>query len=119
MIWEKIKTWTLVGLALALLFALGQWARMRSLYKETKRDLADEQARREAAVKSAIRERELKASHDIVKADLEDHLASIEVRRRSELDAAQTKREELNNASTDPDDLLALGRKKRTEGKWR
>lgn len=119
MIWTKIKTWALVALAFAALALLFQWQRATALVKETKRKLADSEAREKAARDSAERERNLRAKHDAITASMEEALAEIEVKKRQELDAAKEKREEIATASTDVDDLIALGRKKREEGKIR
>ncbi len=115
--WAAIKTWALVAFAVVALFCLGQWQRMAALVRETKAKLAQEKAARIAAQESAERERELAEKRTATDTSLREHIAAIEGRRRSELDASEKRRSDVEHAAGDVDKLVALGEKLRKDGK--
>lgn len=61
---KSIGTWAVVGVAVVLLVVFGLWRRAASLLAETKVKLAVEKAAREAAARSAQRERDVKAKSE-------------------------------------------------------
>lgn len=118
-LWSKIKVWFPVVLGAIALFLLFQWARARDMLKRTKEQLEASRAETRQQAEMAKQERELKQKHDAINASLEESLAEIEMQRRQQLDTERHERHEREEAASDIDKAIELGRKKRQEGKLR
>lgn len=121
MIWDRIRTWGLVALAIALLFVLGQWQRARGIIKDTRAELAQRDAENRALHAQRARDKALAAVHAAVDASTKAKLEDIAKKAALDLANAEKRREEARAAaaSGDVDALVELGRKMRKEGKVR
>lgn len=111
--------WVVVGLAVVLLAVFGLWRRAARLAAETKRDLADSQARERAAQESAARTEALAVEKDAADITHEKAVESATIKHETMLAAARDDEYDAIAAGSDADDVVALAHKMRAEGKIR
>ena len=118
---RAVGTWALVALVAALLVAVGLWRHAANLAKATKAALEASEAREKAARESAKRQSELAAKNAETDAGLRADVKAIEAAHAPALAQAQAEKEEATQASAsgDVDDVVALARKMRAEGRIR
>lgn len=111
--------WVAVGLAVVLLVVFGLWRHAARLAAETRKALADSEARAKAARDSAVRTETLGAQKDAAEATHAEAVQAIAVKHDAALAAAHADEQAALAAGDDADDVVALARKMRAEGKIR